>query len=383
MPETNPLVTRIDGILGSAHQHAARSVNSAHVLANWLVGREIVIEQQQGLERAVYGEKVILELAKRLKTKGTKGYGSANLWLCRQFHLEYPELLEGSISHALRDRFDLPTDIMPQILHAPGGESTKVRASSQSQILDAPRREFTPGRFCSDLSWTHYRALLRVKMDEARRFYEIEALRHSWSARELDRQIGSLLFERLAKSTDKDGLLRLANEGHRPTQPADIFKDPVIIEFLGLPESERLIESDLETALLANLQSFLLELGNGFAFLARQQRLTLEGDHFYIDLVFYHTILKCYVLIDLKVGKLTHEDLGQLQLYVNYYDRERRAPDDNPTLGLLLATDKNDAMVKYTLAESQQSIFASRYQLHLPSEEQLAAEIERELRELT
>lgn len=306
MPEANPLVTRIDGILGSARQHAARSVNSVQVLANWLIGREIVVEQQEGLERAVYGEMVIPELAKRLKARGTKGYGETNLKLCRQFHIEYPLFLQGPIGHALRDQFRLPAHPPPQMGHAPSDESAAGQRIPESGILDAPRREFTPGRFCSDLSWTHYRALLRVKKDEARHFYEIEALRHSWSARELDRQINSLLFERLAKSSDKNGVLRLASEGHRPTQPADIFKDPVIIEFLG-----------------------------------------------------------------------------QLQLYVNYYDRERRAPDDNPTLGLLLATDKNDAMVKYTLAEGQQSIFASRYQLHLPSEEQLAAEIERELRELT
>ena len=234
-----------------------------------------------------------------------------------------------------------------------------------------------------DLSWTHYRSLLKASNPTARSFYEIESLRHCWSARELDRQINSLLFQRLAKSRDKEGLLRLANQGLRPQQPTDIFKDPVVIEFLGLPESEKLVESDLENALVSQLQSFLLELGSGFAFLARQQRLTLDGDHFYIDLVFYHTILKCHVLIDLKIGKLTHQDLGQLQLYVNYYDRERRAPDDNPTLGLILCTDKNDAVVQYTLAEDQQAIFTSRYQLHLPTDEQLIAEMKRELRELS
>jgi predicted nuclease of restriction endonuclease-like (RecB) superfamily len=393
---TSDLPSRIDGILGSARQHSARSVNSAQVLANWLVGREIVNEEQQGNERAVYGENVIPALAKKLKSRGTKGYGTTNLWLCRQFHLEYPHLPDGPISHALRDQFRLtepPSPILhalrgesetsPQILHTPCGESPNDHNNSDLQIHHSPRDEFKPGRFTPDISWSHYRFLLKASNPAARSFYEIEALRHSWSARELDRQINSLLFERLAKSRDKEGLLQLANQGLRPQLPADIFKDPIIIEFLGLPESEKLVESDLENALVSQLQSFLLELGSGFAFLARQQRLTLDGDHFYIDLVFYHTILKCHVIIDLKIGKLTHQDLGQLQLYVNYYDRERRAPDDNPTLGLILCTDKNDAVVKYTLAEDQQAIFTSRYQLHLPTEEQLIAEMKRELRELS
>jgi predicted nuclease of restriction endonuclease-like (RecB) superfamily len=193
----------------------------------------------------------------------------------------------------------------------------------------------------------------------------------------MERQINSLLFERLAKSTDKQGLMQLATQGQMIQNPADVFKDPFVIEFLGLPESPRLVESDLETALIENLQTFLLELGKGFAFVKRQERITLDGDHFYIDLVFYHTILKCYILIDLKVGKLTHGDLGQIQLYVNYYDRERCTEGDNPTLGLILCSDKNDAVVKYTLgAEQQEKIFASRYQLHLPTEAELRRELE-------
>ena len=189
------------------------------------------------------------------------------------------------------------------------------------------------GQLHPNLSWTHYRTLLRVDKPEARSFYEIEAIRTSWSARELERQINSLLFERLALSKDEEGLMELATKGQEVQVPADVFKDPVIMEFLDLPESPKLVETALEEALIGNLQAFLLEMGKGFAFVARQQRLTLDGDHFYIDLVFYHTILKCYVVIDLKTGKLTHQDLGQLQLYVNYYDRECRTEGDNPTLG--------------------------------------------------
>jgi predicted nuclease of restriction endonuclease-like (RecB) superfamily len=240
-----------------------------------------------------------------------------------------------------------------------------------------------PGQLHPNLSWTHYRTLLRVEKTAARSFYEIESIDNSWTARELERQINSLLYERLALSKDKAGLMRLAKKGQEIIQPADVFKDPVVIEFLGLPESHLLVESELETALLNNLQAFLLELGKGFAFVARQQRLTLDGDHFYIDLVFYHTILKCFVLIDLKTGKLTHKDLGELQLNVNYYDRERLTEGDNPTLGLILCTDRNDAVVKYTLgADQSRKIFASRYKLFLPSEEELREEIRREVRRL-
>jgi predicted nuclease of restriction endonuclease-like (RecB) superfamily len=235
----------------------------------------------------------------------------------------------------------------------------------------------------SNLSWTHYRTLLRVDKPEARAFYKIEAIKNNWAARELERQIGSLLYGRLALSRDKKGLMRLATKGHEVQKPTDVFKDPVVMEFVGLPESPRLVETDLETALINNMQSFLLELGKGFAFVARQERLTLDGDHFYIDLVFYHTILKCFVIIDLKTGKLTHQDLGQLQLYVNYYDRERRTTGDNPTLGLILCAEKNDAVVRYTLGEDQQKkIFASRYKLYLPTEDELSAEIRREVRML-
>jgi predicted nuclease of restriction endonuclease-like (RecB) superfamily len=243
--------------------------------------------------------------------------------------------------------------------------------------LGTPNNNWQPGQLHPNLSWTHYRILLKVENLSAWSFYEIEALKNSWSSRELERQINSLLFERLAKSTDKQGLMQLATQGQIVQTPTDVFKDPFVIEFLRLPESPRLVESDLETALIENLQTFLLELGKGFAFVKRQERITLDGDHFYIDLVFYHTILKCYILIDLKIGKLTHGDLGQIQLYVNYYDRERRTEGDNPTLGLILCSDKNDAVVKYTLgAEQQDKIFASRYQLHIPTEAELRHELE-------
>ena len=376
-PLPEALYGRVCQILESARTNAARSVNTAQVVANWMVGREIVEEEQHGKERAGYAEGLVAMLSERLGRDYGAGYSAQNLWYMRQFYLAYPEL-PG----------------VRQILHAARGELTKSaqkrlnRAESDvREILHAVRGElegWTPGRLHPGLSWTHYRTLLRVEGKPARAFYEIEAARHAWSARELERQINSLLFERLARSRDKKGLMKLATQGHTVSLPVDVFKDPVVIEFLGLPESPRLVESALEQALIDNLQTFLLELGKGFAFFSRQERITLDGDHFYVDLVFYHTILKCFVLIDLKVGKLVHADLGQMQFYVNYFDRERRSEGDNPTLGLILSSNKNDAVVRYTLGEQQaRKIFASRYQLHLPTAEELENEIRREVRLLS
>lgn len=361
---------RIREILESARSGIARTVNSTQVIANWLIGREIVTEEQSGSARAKYGARQIEDLSKRLQADFGEGYSVQNLRYMRQFYLEYPQLLgEAQIRHTLRGESFLPD--AAQIGHTASGES---HSSAQP---------WEPGRFHRDLAWSLYRQLLKVKSPQARAFYEIEATKSRWSARELERQINSLLYERLAKSKDKQGLMKLATQGHEITSPADVFKDPVVIEFLGLPESPRLVESDLEAALVKNLQQFLLELGKGFAFIAQQKRLTLDGDHFYIDLVFYHTILKCHVLIDLKVGKLTHADLGQMQLYVNYFDQECRTEGDQPTLGLILCTDKNDAVVRYLLGPDQsKKIFTSRYQLHLPSETELVAELQRELKEL-
>ena len=362
-----PLYDRIRAILESASYNAARSVNTTQVIAYWLIGQEIVKEEQKGQKRADYGKKVLEGLAGRLTQAFGKGYSVQNLGYIRQFFLRYHSLITpGQISHALRGKssaISTPFSVTA-IPHALRGESWR------------------PGHLHPNLSWTHYRVLLKENDLHKRGFYEIETIKNNWSARELGRQINTLLYERLALSKDKKGLMRLAVKGHEVQKPADVFKDPIVMEFLGLPESPRLVETKLEHALIDNLQSFLLELGKGFAFVARQERLTLEGDHFYIDLVFYHSILKCYIIIDLKTGKLTHQDIGQLQLYVNYYDHERRSKGDNPTLGLILCADKNDAVVKYTLGEHQKKIFTSRYKLHLPTEAELKAEIKRELLDL-
>ncbi len=361
------LYNRIREILDSARAGVARSVNTAQVCANWLIGREIVEEEQKGKKRARYGEALLKDLSRRLSTDVGKGWSVRNLEYCRAFYLEYPLLLGERNSNAVHSISAL---LLPAV---------------DRQISNAVRaKSWQPGRLHPNLSWTHYRTLLRVDKPDARAFYEIEGIKYAWSARELERQFTSLLYERLALSKDKKGLMKLATKGHVVQHPTDIFKDPVVMEFLGLPESPRLVESKLEEGLINNLQAFLLELGKGFAFVARQERLTLDGDHFYIDLVFYHAVLKCYVLIDLKTGKLTHQDLGQLQLYVNYFDHERRTAGDGPTLGLILCADKNDAVVRYTLGpEQEQKIFASRYKLHLPTEAELKAELRREVRQLS
>jgi predicted nuclease of restriction endonuclease-like (RecB) superfamily len=393
------LYERIRQILESARKNMARTVNTTQVVANWLIGREIVEEEQKGEKRAVYGEQLIAELSEKLRRDYGTGYSIQNLKYIRQFYLTYPRLVGNTeIGHALRgqstgekvearEKFHAlrgKTDVV-DIPGAPPRKLTVLNAPPLLEIGHALRSQsWQPGRLHPNLSWTHYRTLLRVDKLEARFFYETEAIQNNWSARELERQINSLLYERLALSKDKKGLMRLAKKGQEIQRPLDVFKDPIVMEFLGLPASPKLVESELEQALINNLQAFLLELGKGFAFVSRQERITLDGDHFYIDLVFYHTVLKCFVLIDLKVGKLAHQDLGQIQLYVNYYDRERRTEGDNPTLGLILCTDKNDAVVRYTLGPDQEKkIFSSRYKLFLPTEAELQAELRREFRELS
>jgi len=305
------------------------------VIAYWLIGREIVEEEQKGLEQTQYGDYVIRDLSRRLTEHYRKGFSITNLKYFRQFYLTFRDR-DLEIGHAVRDQFD------------------------------------------RSLTWTHYRVLLKVENESARSFYEIEAAKNRWSSRQLERQIDSLLFERLSKSRDKEGVLRLADAGQIIEKPIDAIKDPYVLEFLDLPESYRLTESDLEEMLITHLREFLLELGSGFAFVGRQKRLTLDGDHFYPDLIFYHIKIKCYVIIDLKIGKLAVDDLGQMLMYVHYYDREECAPTDNPTIGLILCTDKNDTVVRYVLDEEHQHIFASRYRLEFPSEEELKRELKSE-----
>ena len=374
-----PLLARVVAILERARANVVRSVNSQMVIAYWLIGQEIVEEEQQGKKRAEYGKRLIEELSRNLTERYGKGFSVSNLWSFRQFYLAYvdrrPEILHPKGRELERRKK----------LHPTGGElplAEKGR-SMGDELQDSksyPPGDESPRGFFPDLSWSHYRALMRVENEHARSFYELEAAGNRWNKRQLERQIHSFYYERLLKSRDKAGMKELANQGEAAEQPMDVIKDPYVLEFLDLPESPRLVESELESALISRLQEFLLELGAGFAFMGRQKRLTLDGDHFYPDLIFYHTRLKCYVVIDLKVDKLSHGDLGQMQMYVNYYDREVRAPEDNPTVGLILCAEKNDAVVRYVLGEENEQIFASRYKLHLPSEKELRLELQRERR---
>lgn len=324
-------VARIREIWRSSRHQALQAVNTAMVQAYWQIGREIVEEEQRGQDRAEYGARLVEELASRLTQEFGKGFNSRNLWYMKDVYQAFPNLGSGKVN-ALR----------------------------------------------SELSWTHYRLLTRVGRPEARSFYAAECAKSRWSTRELERQIASLLYERLALSTDKAGLLALAEQGCEPMRLDDLVKDPFVLEFTGLPEARRHTESDLEQALMDRLQTFLLELGRDFHFVARQKRLTIDGDHFYIDLVFYHRALRCFVLIDLKVGRLTQQDIGQMLLYTGYYEAEEMRDGENPPVGLILCADKNDAVVRYTLSGASQAIFASRYKLHLPTEAELLAELKRE-----
>lgn len=317
------LYKRVSALLHQARNKALQSVNSVMVQAYWHIGREIVEAEQKGKLRADYGKQLLKNLSHRLTSDFGPGFDETNLRKIRQFYLTYP-------------------------------------------IRDALRLE---------LSWTHYRILMRVENKEARSFYEIECAKNRWSARELERQKGTLLFERLALSKNKKGVLHLAHKGQEIRKYEDMIKDPYILEFTGLSPTSKLYENSLEQALCDNLSRFLLELGKGFTFVARQKRITLDGDHFYIDLVFYNTLLRCYVLIDLKIGKLSHQDLGQMQMYAHYFDRDVKQKDDNATVGLVLCEDKKDAVVRYTLPKGNRQIFASKYKLYLPSEMELRREL--------
>ena len=316
----------IKEVLEQARAQSYRAVNFAMVQAYWNIGRIIVEEEQKGKTKADYGKQLIAELAKRLKADFGKGFDQSNLWHMRSFYLSFP-------------------------------------------ILDAVRRELT---------WTHYRLLLRVERQEVRQFYLDECIAANWSTRQLERQINSFYYERLLSSRNK-GLVKAEIKKLEPgPTPQDIIKDPYVLEFLGLKESKAYLENELEQGLINKLHDFLLELGKGFSFVARQKRITIDGDHFYIDLVFYNYILKCFVIIDLKVGKLVHQDIGQMDFYIRYFEEEIKLTGDNPTIGLILCAEKNEAMAKYTLLKGSKGLFASRYKLYLPTEKELKEELKRE-----
>jgi len=360
------LFERIVSILEQARGNVVRTVNTNMVLAYWLIGREIVEEIQRGKGRAKYGEKVIEELSARLTGRYGKGFSKPVLWNFRQFYLAYPDRAE--------------------ILFPLGRESTDVEKLSPvggelvSTKSHLPDSESSLG-FSPQLSWSHYRALMRVENRKARDFYEREAIAGGWDKRTLERQIITQYYERCLHSQQPEKIIAEGRNLQKTEAcAADTLKNPYVLEFLGYPNFAELRESDLETAIITHLQRFLLELGNGFAFVARQKHIRIEEDDRFIDLVFYHCRLKFYLLIDLKLGKLSHEDVGQMDGYVRMFDGLFTAPDDNPTIGLILCTEKSDTVARYSVLNDRKQIFASKYLPNLPSEEQLRLEINRERR---
>lgn len=310
-------------LIADASQNAIRSVDFHRTVMYWKIGERIFNEEQHGKERADYGNYLIKYLSEQLQPEYGTSFSIRNLNWYRQFYKTFP------IVNALR----------------------------------------------SQLSWTHYRLLLSVDNEDKREYYIAETTKNNWSVRQMERQINSSLYERLLLSNDKESVLAVAKNEAIPLHPSEIIKDPMVLEFLGLKKESAYYEKDLEQAIITNLQDFLLELGNGFSFVARQKRIHLEGDEFFVDLVFYNRLLQCFVIFEIKTHKLTHQDIGQLQMYVNYYDRVEKQDFEKPTIGILLCADKNDAVVKFTLPEENNSVVASKYQLYLPTEAQLLSEI--------
>lgn len=332
-PSNTKFYSQVVELLQSARKNVVRAVNQTMVLTYFEIGKMLVEEEQEGKERADYGKQILKELSKVLTKEFGKGFSVDNLENMRRFYLVY-------------------------------GKSETLSRISENAISETPSREF-------NLSWSHYLKLIRIEDENERKFYEIESFKNNWSVRELQRQFDSALYTRLTLSRDKEKVKELSEKGLILEKPKDAIKDPYILEFIGLPEHSSYSESQLEQELIDKLEHFLLELGHGFTFVARQKRISFDDKHFRIDLVFYNRILKCFVLIDLKIGEIKHQDLGQMQMYVNYYDREARLEDENKTIGIVLCKDKSESVVEYTLPENNEQIFASKYQTVLPTKEEL------------
>ncbi len=320
-------ISDIRSIIITSKNNAIRSVDFERVQMYWKIGERIFVEEQQEQDRAEYGKQMLRNLAENIETEFGSGFSYRQLAFCRQFYRTYPKV------NALRSQFN----------------------------------------------WSQYRLLMQIDNEDKREYYELESANNHWTGRELERQINSGLYERLLLSNDKEAILAIARKERIPEQASEIIKDPMVLEFLGLKRDATYYEKDLESALITHLQTFLLELGNGFSFVSRQKRILLEDDEFFADLVFYNRLLRCFVVIEIKTHKITHEDIGQLQMYVNYYDRNEKMPDENPTVGILLCADKNNTLVKYSLPENNKTIMASEYRLYLPSEKELLKELKKEL----
>ena len=355
-----PLIAEVRELIVSARNAAASTVNTLQVMTNFEIGRRIVEHEQKGEKRAEYGVKLLEALSAQLTEEFGRGFSVTNLKLMRQLFVGF----RTRIGQQAIDQFRIQQTPSVDLAQPSKGQ----QAPGQSGIVQISEQATRISPFT--LSWTHYIILLTIKDPDERRFYEIEATNEGWSVPELKRQKASAVYERLALSRDKDGIRKLATEGQIITRPEDVLKEPLVLEFLGMEEKSGYSESDLETGIIDHLEQFLLEMGKGFLFEARQKRFTFDEDHFFVDLVFYNRLLRCYVIIDLKLDKLTHQDLGQMQMYVNYFDRHVKLPEENPTIGLLLCKSKKDAVVELTLPDDA-NIHAREYQLYLPSKELL------------
>ena len=354
--------TFFDGIrelILSARAKVARGVDLVQVYTNFEIGRRIVEQEQKGRDRADYGKEVLRALSERLTREFGKGFSLSNLKSLRQFYLQNQNRIAQTVSGQLGRKLGRKgTASIGQSLIGQLGRKLGRKSSAQAD----------PAPF--SLSWTHYFFLMGIENQEERRFYEIEAAQQDWTVRELKRQFDTSLYERLALSRDKEGIRKLSREGQVLSDPQDLLKAPLVLEFLGLDEQNHYSESDLESAIIGRIEHFLLELGKGFLFEARQKRFTFDEDHFFVDLVFYNRLLRCYVLVDLKIGKLAHQDLGQMQMYVNYFDRFVKREGENSTIGIVLCQRKADALVEITLPKDA-NIHAKEYQLYLPGKEEL------------
>ncbi|WP_298393053.1 PDDEXK nuclease domain-containing protein [Flavobacterium sp.] len=360
--QNKELFQQVVVLLQNAQQQVLRTVNSTMTYTYFEIGRMIVEEEQNGKERAEYGKQILKGLSQQLTNEFGKGFSVINLENMRKFFLIYSN--SSSLMRILdivNASFQIPQSVT-------GNLDIKIPQSLTGEF-ETQKTQTLISFF--KLTWTHYTFLMRIDDEKERSFYEIESEKHNWSVRELKRQYDSALYARLALSRDKEGVLKLSEEGQIIEKPKDIIKDPYILEFLGLPELNNYSESELEQEIINKLEHFLLELGEGFAFVARQKRITFDDKHFYIDLVFYNRVLKSFVLIDLKIGELKHQDLGQMQMYVNYYDREMRLEGENKTIGIVLCQNKSDLVVEYTLPDNNEQIFASKYKTILPSKEDL------------
>lgn len=369
--EHGHLYREICAVLKEARTTAYRAVNTAMVQAYWQVGRLIVEHEQGGRRRAAYGEALLEDLARRLTADFGRGFTVTNLGYMRQFFRAFP------IPHALRGELQ-PVGIL-NAPHSEASTSGKRATTRRESAIPHAAREKSPG-LRPELSWTHYRLLLSVENEKAREWYMHEAADQHWSTRQLDRQISVLYYERLLASRKRAPVRREAREKLVAVEAEQFIRDPYVLEFLDLEEYPALRESKVEQAIIDNLQAFLLELGKGFSFVARQKRVRFEDEDFYVDLVFYNYLLKCFVLIDLKVGALTHQDIGQMDSYVRMFDAHARPEGDNPTIGLILCSKKNEAIARYSVLSESRSLFAARYVKVLPTEAELKREIERERR---